>query len=183
MNCMLLKYPRLLLLVLTFVIAYALFAGRSFTPLRMLLLNSGYVGVFIAGMLYSYGFTAAPATAALLIMAGGQNMVAAGMLGGLGSLFTDIIIFKFIRRSFQGEIDKLSMERPIRKIKAALPPLARKYILPVVAAIVIASPLPDEMGVSMMAMSKTVGTKAFYLASFALNTAGIFVILWLGNMV
>jgi len=49
------------------------------------------------------------------------------------------------------------------------------WTLPVIGAIIIASPLPDEMGVGLMGISK-LKTKQFILLSFILNSIGIFLI-------
>src|SRR3989344_5750951 len=46
----------------------------------------------------------------------------------------------------------------------------------VVGAILIASPLPDEIGVSLMGLSK-ISTIRFVILSFVLNATGIFLIL------
>src|SRR3989339_1795341 len=91
------KYPKLLLLLLTFVIAYLIFKERTFLPFHNLLLSMGYLGTFLAGILFVYGFTAAPATAILLILAKEQNILFAGFIAGFGALIGDLMIFTFIR--------------------------------------------------------------------------------------
>ena len=68
------KYPKFLLLILTFVIAYFIFKGKSLLPFHDALLSLGYIGTFLAGIFFVYGFTAAPATALLLILAKEQNI-------------------------------------------------------------------------------------------------------------
>ena len=50
-----------------------------------------------------------------------------------------------------------------------------------VAGFIIASPLPDEIGVTMIAASKSISAKVFSVISYVLNTAGIFVILMIGG--
>ncbi|MBI4100613.1 hypothetical protein HY439_02625 [Candidatus Microgenomates bacterium] len=49
------------------------------------------------------------------------------------------------------------------------------WTLPVVGALIIASPLPDELGVSLMGISK-MKTYQFLIISFILNTIGIFLV-------
>ena len=56
------KYPKLSLLILTFLLAYLIFIGRNLLPFYDELLSLGYVGVFLVGIFYTYGFTSAPAT-------------------------------------------------------------------------------------------------------------------------
>jgi uncharacterized membrane protein YdjX (TVP38/TMEM64 family) len=111
------KYPKLSLFILSFIVAYLLFSCRSFAPLHNTLLLLGYFGTFLTGILYAYGFTAPPATAILLILAGGQNIVFAGLVAGLGALLSDLIIFLFIRHGFTDEIERLSKEKIFQYIQ------------------------------------------------------------------
>ena len=177
------KYPKLLLLFITFLIAYLLFYERTYPPFNDFIISMGYAGTFTAGVLFAYGFTAAPATAILLILAKEQNVFLAGFIGGFGALIADLIIFNFIRYSLDDEIKKLSKEKIVLYINHKTPNLFKKYLVPVVAGFIIASPLPDEIGVSLLAASRTISIKIFSIISYVLNTAGIFVILSIGNIV
>ena len=105
------KYPKLSLFILSLIVGYLLFSYRSFASLHNTLILLGYFGTFLTGILYAYGFTAPPATAILLILAGDQNILFAGLVAGLGSLLSDIIIFLFIRHSFTDEIERFSKEK------------------------------------------------------------------------
>ncbi|VVB99516.1 Uncharacterised protein [uncultured archaeon] len=178
----LIKYPKLLLLLLTFSLSYLLFSGSVFAPFRAYVLSSGYAGTFIAGAFFAYGFTAGPATAALLMLAKGQNIFLAGFLGGFGALVSDYLIFRFIRYSFADEIEEFSRERIMSGINRCTPGLLKKYLVPVFAGIIIASPLPDEIGVSLLAASRNISIGRFAMISYVLNTAGIFIILLIGGM-
>lgn len=175
------KYPKFLLLIFTFVIAYLMFTGQDFLPFHNSLFNLGYFGTFLAGVLFTYGFTAVPATVILLILAGEQNILFAGFIAGFGALIGDLIIFKFIRYSFADEIEKISQEKIINHINNKLPSLFKKYFVPILAGFIIAFPLPDEIGVSLLATSQSISTKFFSILSFSLNTAGIFIILIIGS--
>lgn len=175
------KYPKFLLLFLTFLIAYLLFYGRAYEPLHDFIISAGYLGTFLAGIFFAYGFTAAPATAIFLILSKEQNFLLAGLIGGLGALIADLVIFSFIRTSFKDEISKLSQERIVQNLNNHTPNLLKKYLLPVFAGFIIASPLPDEIGVSLLAASKAISMKIFSAISYMLNTAGIFVILMIGS--
>ncbi len=175
------KYKKLLLLLLTFAVAYLIFSeGRSLF-IQQLLLQAGYLGTFIAGVLFVYGFTAAPATAILLILAQQQNILLAGLVGGFGALIGDLLIFQFIRHSFSDEIKELSEEPIFKEIQARVPPVIRNYLAPVLGGIIIASPLPDEIGIPLLATT-TISARTFAILSFLLNTAGIFVILLVGTI-
>jgi len=177
------KYPKFLLLILTFVAAYLLFRGRNFLPLHNFLLSLGYIGTFLAGILFVYGFTAAPATAILLILAKEQSILSAGFIAGFGALLGDLIIFQFIRHSFADELEKLSKEKITLYLNNKAPNVLKKYTLPVIAGFIIASPLPDEIGVSLLASVKVISIEVFSLMTYLLNTIGIFVILIVGTLI
>ncbi len=173
------SYPKLFLLLLTFVFAYFIFRGEELYFLQELIHKSGLFGVFIAGMGVAYGFTSAPATVALLVIAKSNNVLITGFLAGLGALVSDMLIFKFLRFSFSDEIKKLSREKILRKLGSYIP--LKVYLLPVLAGFIIASPLPDELGVYMLAASRKVSFKVFTILSYIFNTFGIFVILLIGK--
>ncbi|MEK6957938.1 MAG: hypothetical protein AABW99_03100 [archaeon] len=177
------KYPKLALLALAFLPSYMIVTAGFFLPVREVILGLGYTGILLGGAFFVYGFTAAPATAALLILSKSQDLVFAALLGGIGSLIGDLIIFKFVRASFMDEITELKEENVVKALSRSIPKGARKYVLPIVAGFIIASPLPDEIGVSLLASSESVTIKNFAIISYVLNTLGIFLILVLGQTI
>jgi len=177
------KYPKFLLLLLTFVIAYLLFYNRTYGPFYDFVASLSYFGTFISGSLYVYGFTAAPATALLLILAKEQNILLASLVGGLGALIGDLIIFSTIRHSFADEIEKLFEEEIVKYIHSKTPLFIKKYFIPAAAIFIIASPLPDEVGIALFAATTNVSLRVFSVFSYIFNTLGIFVILFIGTMI
>jgi len=179
------KYPKLLLLLLTIIISIIFFyEGKTFPPLHNFLISLGYIGIFLSGIFYAYGFTAAPATAVLLVLAKEQNILLAGLIGGFGALLSDIAIFLFIKYSFTDEIKRLEKEKAVRFIEKEEKKLFghyQKYILVSFAGFLIASPLPTEIGVTLMATLKNVSIKKFIIIAYLLHTLGIFMILLIGN--
>ena len=176
-------YPKFLLLFITFIIAYFIFTGRSYEPLNNFILSLGLFGAFIAGVMFSYGFTAAPSTALFLIIAKEHNLWLAGFIGGIGALLGDLVIFAFIRSSFSDEIKKLSRKKIVRGFHKSIPNKLKKYLLPVFAGFIIASPLPDEIGVTILAIHRHISVRMFMFLSYFLNTAGILGILYIGNAI
>ena len=183
MSLLKIKYPKFFFFLLTLLIAYIIFNSKDFLPFHNFLLSLGYIGIFLAGILFTYGFTAAPATAILLIFAKEQNIFLAGFIAGFGALIGDLLIFNFIKHSFKDEIKKISKEKIYVYLNNKTPCLFKKYFIPVLAGFIIASPLPDEVGVSLLAISTKISTKIFSIVSYILNTIGIFVILFIGNFI
>jgi hypothetical protein len=181
------KYPKLILLIVSIIIAIVFFQnGKDYPPFRDFLSSLGVMGVFISGFFYAYGFTAAPATSVLLVLAKEQNILIAGLVAGLGALLSDIIIFNFIRHSFNDEIEKLKQEKGIKYLKKTEKKIFGsfyKYILPVFAGFIIASPLPTEIGVSMLASLKNLSIHKFMFVAYLLHTTGIMIILLIGRTI
>ncbi|HEX7032709.1 MAG TPA: hypothetical protein VF172_06900 [Nitrososphaera sp.] len=179
------KYPKLLLLVSTFIIAVVFFSeARTYPPLNEFLVSLGYPGTFIAGMLYAYGFTSAPATAILLILAAEQDILLAGLVGGLGALVSDLIIYLFVRNTFADEIEKLRLRSAFfrQDDNKSGRNILKKYLLIAVGGFLIATPLPSEIGITLLASVKNLSTRRFLIVAYFLHTAGIFAILLTGSV-
>lgn len=182
-----LKYPKLLLLIFTVIIAIKIFyEGKNYAPFHELLVSTGYIGTFVSGIFYAFGFTSSPATAVLLILAKEQNLLISLLTAGFGALLSDALIFLFVRFTFMDEIEKLQKEKimkNIRKDEKIIFGHYYKYIFPTIAGFLIASPLPTEIGVSMMATLKKMSFVKFLLITYLLHTIGIFIILVVGNLI
>lgn len=185
------RYPKLIILLLTFVLAYFIFQGRSLPFVEELLSDMGYFGTFLSGIMFAYGFTAAPATAIFLILGKTQNIFCSAIVGGAGALLGDYIIFRLLRTSFKDEIELLKKNIQKKKviikmnkgIRHAISARFRHILLVMVADLVIASPLPDEIGVSMLSLDSKISRKMFAAMSFLMNTLGILIILWIGKAI
>ena len=175
-----LKYPKLTLLVLSFILAYALFSLGFLDPILNTLILLGYFGVFMVGFLYAYSFTAGPATIMLILLAKKENFFFAGLTAGVGALIGDIITLYFVRSSFSDEIDRLAAEKLFLSVRKSFPSFLQKYLSPILASIIIASPIPAEIGVAILASMKSMSTKRFIFIAYVLHTIGIFILLFIG---
>lgn len=130
----------------------------------------GYFGALIAGLLYAEGLTAPTATYIFSGMPDSLNALGLAVFGGIGALVYDLAIFTLFRRA--------SHTNFIETIKARL--TARhslpRWLLMLAGAIILASPLPDEMAAGLLGLS-SVKLTWFLAASFILNTLGILAIL------
>jgi hypothetical protein len=174
------KYPKLLLLGLSIILSYWLFKYPGVFEFFSGLGGLSYLGVFIAGMLFAFGFSAAFAVGFFLALSP-SNIWLAALVGGLGALLSDILIFRFIRLSFQEEfkrVKKITIARRFEDlIERSLGKKIKIYLMYVFAGFLIASPLPDEAGVIMLSGLTKVKERFVALISFVLNTIGIFIIL------
>ncbi len=182
-----LSYPRLISLGMCMGAAYVLYQIGMFEWIDGRLHGFGYPGVFVAGLLFSYGFTTPFAIAAFIAMAGEVNPFIAAPLAGLGALLSDLVIFEFMRISFFGdEIERLRHASLIERIHRALhhettPEIVRRWSMWTMAGLVIASPLPDEIGVALLSSTTKMSERAFGVICVTMNTLGILIILLLAR--
>lgn len=131
-----------------------------------------FIGSFIAGILFTSVFTAALATVAFGEIAQANSLIAVAIIGGIGASVGDLIIFRFIKdRLSKDLIDFMRLSRTERFF-AIFQAKGLKWLSPLLGALIIASPLPDEIGITMMGLSK-MKTSVFIPLSFALNSLGI----------
>ncbi len=135
----------------------------------------GYLGAFMTGVFFVSTFTVAPAAVVLFHLATMLHPVEIALLAGVGAMVGDYIIFRYMKDHVFAELLPLARKAQTPRLKILFKSPYFAWILPVVGAFLIASPLPDELGVSMLGMSK-VKKWQFFLLAFVLNTVGIFLI-------
>jgi hypothetical protein len=134
-----------------------------------------YLGIFLAGIFFTSAFTTIPATIVLGEMALVVNLPMVALLGGLGALLGDFIIFSFVKDHIAKDLESLFKLRKTSRWKHIFKSHIFKIFLPLIAGIIIASPLPDELGLALLGISKTKNWY-FILISFVCNSAGILAI-------
>jgi len=139
-----------------------------------------YLGIFIAGLFFTFGFSA-PFAIGFLIVSNSQNIFLAAVLGGVGALVSDMLIFKFIKFSFMDEFEKLEKTKIVREgvfvVKNHFKKRVVHYILYAFAGIFIVTPLPDELAIIMLAGLTSIKPKILAVISFVLHTLAIYLIL------
>ncbi len=176
------QYPKLLLLCCTFILAYVLYQIGLFNALPVYLHGHGYISMFLGGALFSFGFTTPFAIAIFIAMADEVHPGLGALVAGIGAVLSDMCIFEWIRFSFADELHKLRTTAVFRWVGEKLhhesvPERIREYILWTFAGIIIASPLPDEIGVTLLGGMSEIKERTFAFTCFFFNTIGIFLIL------
>lgn len=169
------KYKNLTLAFLGVLVALWLSKFGIFHEFLTHLGSAGYAGAFVAGILFVSTFTVATGAVILFTLAEYLHPLEIALLAGLGSVIGDLIIFHLVRDDLASEIKSLYNRFGGRQITRLLHTKYFNWTLPVVGAILIASPLPDEIGVSLMGIAK-MKTYQFILISFVLNMLGIFLL-------
>jgi uncharacterized membrane protein YdjX (TVP38/TMEM64 family) len=182
----LLEYPKFLAFALCILLSTLLLESGFFEQFGESLSAHGYIAIFIAGLMFSFGFTAPFAVGLFLAMAHNVDIYSGALVGGFGAFLSDLFIFEFVRFSFHDEIHKfrstdlyLFFHKLMHHEK--MPPTLRTYLLWSVAGIVIASPFPDEISISLLSSVTDLDAKRFAVICLVLNMAGVFVMLAIGK--
>ncbi len=174
------KYPKLTLVGLIILASYFIFSNPAVKTFVSGLNSIGYFGAFIGGLLYTYGFTG-PIAAGFFIDLELGNIWFGGLLGGFGALLSDLLIFNVTKFELMDEFTLLKKTRLISRTSKSIEKIfgetIRRYLAYLLAAVFIASPLPDEAGVIMIAGLTKINRYVFLLTSFFCNTAGILVLM------
>jgi len=167
------KYKHLTLFLISIIFSILL---SRYEPLNTFLLNLGnwgYIGAFFAGILFVSTFTVATSAVILLILAERLSPIEIGIIAGLGGVVGDFTIFRFVKDGLLSEITPIYNSWGGRHLTTMLRKKYLSWTLPVIGALIIASPFPDEIGVSLMGITK-IKTYQFILLSFVLDIVGVF---------
>ena len=147
--------------------------------LANLLVSAGKMealGAFIAGMFFTSIFTTAPAIAALGEISVLQGIFNTALFGAMGAVVGDLIIFRFVHDRFSKHVSEIAMHQSVwRRFHLLFKRRFFRWITFLIGGFILASPLPDELGIALLGFSK-MRVKYFVALSFVFNFLGIIVI-------
>ena len=129
----------------------------------------------VAGMFFTSAFTTAPAIVLLGNLVQHSSPVTVAFFGGLGAMVGDLIIFRFFRDAFSEDFFYLIGRHERGRILHIFRTKLFRWFTPFVGALIVASPLPDELAMVLMGFSRT-NTRIVIVFSYVANTVGILVI-------
>lgn len=169
------KYPYLTLTIIGVLIAIILAENDSFRTFLLKLGSLEYIGIIVGGMLFVTSFTVAIGAVIIGILAQNLHPLMIGLIGGIGAVIGDLLIFKFVRDHLKDELKLLFGKDGTSYLRKVIRSRYIAWTLPIIGVFIIASPLPDELGVSLLGLSKMSETK-FILISYISNSLGILAI-------
>lgn len=165
------------ILIIAASISLAVFLAQEDVVSR--LLGSGFLPVeaFLAGIFFTSLLTLAPATVAFAEMARFAPLAEMAAWGAAGAVVGDLVLFLLVRDYLSEDLMHLLRGSWGRKAKALFRTPFLSWAVPVMGALAIASPLPDEVGIAMLGLSKT-DLRFLIPVSYAMNFLGILLVGW-----
>lgn len=172
--------------LISICVALALVYTNAIQKILAQSMLSHSVASFISGIFFTSVFTTAPAAASLAEIARTFTVWQTAFFGALGSVLGDLFIFRFVRdnvsKDFEFLFNEIKNEKRWLKIHHRWTEFhAFKWLVPLLGAIMIASPLPDEIGLTILGLSK-IKMRWFLPLTFVLNFFGILLLAYVGKM-
>lgn len=169
-------YKNSTLLVVSLILFFYLLKSPEVQGFISTIGSLGYFGSFVSGIFFVSIFTVAPASVIIFDIAKTLDPFLVAITAGIGAVIGDYLIFRFIRDRVFEELSPLIKNNGRNFFAKIFSSPFFAWIIPVLGALVIASPLPDEIGIGLMGLSK-VKNWQFLLITFLLNAIGIFLVI------
>lgn len=130
---------------------------------------------FVIGIFFTSAFTLAPAAIFLAGLSQTISPWTVALFGALGAMCGDLILFLFIRDRLANDIKALFPKSIVRHFLNSFHLGFWKWLAPLLGALIIASPLPDEFGLSLLGLSRTRIAVLMPIA-FVMNFLGILLV-------
>lgn len=167
------RYPKLTLLLVFYIAALFL------SPVLGVITQSateelGAIVAFILGFLYSFSF--AGGFAALILFSYDSFSFWYICVAACGAMTADFVLMRFIQLELTDEFTRLFQERPFRTVLHRLSFLSPAPVRVALAIFCIGSPLPDELGILLLAQVRELQPRTMLILSFAANFTGMYII-------
>lgn len=190
------RYKNSIALILVLLLTFFIVRSKLFKNFIQSLGNFGYIGSLIAGLFYAYSFTIAFSLSVFYFLGKFLDPFIVALFGAFGAVISDYLLFKFVKQNLSEEIRFLiqdiksvyfktsfffkifpfsnlilseRFENIARKVYASK---TFKILTNLIGYAIIASPLPDEIGVTFLGIAKH-RKEEFIFLTFFLNFIGI----------
>lgn len=167
------RYPKLTTLAL-FYAGAILLAPVMGVLAHLMTEQLGSVSAFILGFLYSFSFAGGFAT--LMLVSYESFSLWYVFLAALGALCADFALIRFIQLELTEEFTRLFKEPFMKHVMSYGSWFTSEPARVALAIFCIGSPLPDELGVLLLAQIKDIPLKYMLALSFCANFVGMYLI-------
>lgn len=141
---------------------------RAISPLM-------FVSELLAGAFYTSFLTSPLSVGILIVLADEGNPIIIALLAGLGAAIVDLFLVLVFRQHFTKDVLMLKHEPIVKIINRVLRKYHLGFTIPLLGVLVIASPLPDELGLILLG-AQEMQNKEILVLTYLFNTIGILLI-------
>lgn len=169
------KYKGLTLVFISILLTIFLSKYHFLNEVLFDLRHIPFLGSFIAGILYVSASTAALGILILSDLAKTLSPIQIAIVAGLGGAVADFTLFRFFKGDLISEITPIYNKLGGKHLTRLMCHKYLRWSLPIIGAIIIASPFPDELGISLIGLSR-IKNYQFILLSLVLDIVGVFLL-------
>ncbi len=169
------KYINITIFIVILLVLFAL--GDTGIPHTVIdwIDGYGYLGAVVTGIFFVSLFTVVPASLILITLAHEFDPLFIALAAGLGASIGDILLFRFFRNGLFDELRMIFKNSRLTRFSKIFKTRLFIWLTPLVGALIIASPFPDEVGIGLLGISN-IRPWQFLVLSLILNSLGIFAI-------
>lgn len=169
------------IIVVSILIAFLLLKTKALSSILVSSVEMELIGSFVAGMFFTSVFTTAPAIVTLSEISQSNSIVLTALFGAMGAVIGDLVIFTFIKdRLGEHLLELVKHDSILKRLKHWFKLKYFRWFTFLLGGLIIASPIPDEVGISLLGFSK-MRIVQFIPLSFFFNFIGILLIGILAN--
>lgn len=180
------KHKNIFLIISGIAVAVAISSLPYFDVFVLEVGKLGFLGAILAGMFFASIFTVGTGALIIINLARVLPVFPLIIFAATGAVLSDMVIFKLVKNdmacdvsSIYAGLEKFGRKTHLRKI------IHTKYFLwtlPVIGALFILLPLPDELGVTLLGISSVKSVK-FMIISFCCHSLGMFLLISVAALV
>lgn len=170
-----------IVIIILSIIAGILMSYFGFVDWILGVFHYPIIASFIAGIFFTSLLTISPASIVIADLGTRGAPLEIAFFGALGAVVGDMILFFFIKDKVSLEIAELLKNKIEHYHLDRMHSKYARWVLPALGAFIIASPLPDELGIMLMGAAK-MKTRNLIPVSFVMNFIGVLLVLAMGSI-
>ncbi|MEN9647676.1 MAG: hypothetical protein RLY57_480 [Candidatus Parcubacteria bacterium] len=168
-------------IVVISILVAILMVHVGFVDSILTVFESPLVASFVAGIFFTSLLTISPASIVLAELGTRGAPLEIAFFGALGALIGDMLLFYFVKDRISADIAALLKNKIEHYHLDQMHSRYARWVLPMIGAFIIASPLPDELGIMLMGAAK-MKTRYLIPVSFVMNFIGVLLVLAVGEI-
>ena len=171
-----------IIVVLSIVFATWLYHSGALGAILHATEGFGMLRILLVGFFFTSVFTPPLAISAIISLGAIYDPFGIAFFGAFGAMAGDYIMFKFLKSNIADDFDFVLRHTGMKRVVAALHKGHMRWFFTAVGALIIASPIPDEIGLALMGVSR-MPNWLFLPMSYSMNALGILVFASIGNAI